>query len=134
MDQRRRGSRSNDRGEIGDGLFEAFLELDRGLPTQAGAGQRDIGLALLGIIGRERLLPETAPASGLCNDFLGKLPDRELVGVAEVDRSGEARLAVDQLDQPGYEVVDIAERAGLLALAEDGDRLALQSLDHKVGY
>ena len=53
------------------------------------------------------------------------------VGIAEVDRLGE--VGVEQPDDPLDQVGDVAEAAGLLALAVDGDRLAAQGLLHEIG-
>ncbi len=68
------------------------------------------------------------------DDRLRQLPDRDLVRVAEVERAGRlvglAHEAHDALDQ----IVDVAERAGLVALAVDRDRLAGQRLHDEVRH
>ena len=51
---------------------------------------------------------------------------RELVGVADVDRPALAGLG--ERDHPADQVVDVAERARLAAVAEHGDRAVLQRL------
>ena len=57
------------------------------------------------------------------DDLLGELTDRELVGIAEVHRAREVVRRVHEADQAVDEVGHVAERAGLRAVAEDGDRL-----------
>src|SRR5580704_75113 len=64
--------------------------------------------------------------------MLGALEDGELVGVADIDRQmfgglGKAHEAVDF-------VADIAEAAGLAAVAVDGEVLAAESLLHEIRY
>ena len=51
------------------------------------------------------------------DDLLGELHDGDLVGVAQVDRLGEVGL--EQADDPFDQVGDVAEAAGLVALAVD---------------
>lgn len=45
--------------EVRDGFFQAFIELDLGLPVvQVFLGAADVGLPLQRIIGRERLVDQ----------------------------------------------------------------------------
>ena len=46
-------------------------------------------------------------------------------GITDIDRTGNLRAGFHQPDHALNEVVDIAERARLAAVAIDGDRLAL---------
>ena len=63
---------------------------------------------------------------------LGQLEHGELGGVADVGRVDPVALEepVDPVDQVG----DVAEGAGLVALAVDGERLAPERLDHEVRH
>ena len=67
-------------------------------------------------------------------DGLGQLNHSELAGVAEVDRAGEVFGHVHQAYKAFDQVVHIAKRAGLRAVAVEGDGLALQRLDDKVAH
>jgi hypothetical protein len=55
--------------------------------------------------------------SAEADDLLRKVTDRCLDRVAEVDRARQSIRAVHQADQPHDQVVDIAEGAGLRAIA-----------------
>lgn len=66
--------------------------------------------------------------------MLGKLLDRELVGVAKIDRPRELRACVHHPHKAFNQVIDIAKRTALLAIAVDRDRLPLQSLNDEVRH
>jgi len=66
--------------------------------------------------------------------LLGQLNHGELAGVAEVDRAGEVVRHVHQTHKAFDQVVHIAKRAGLRAVAVEGDGLALQRLDDEVAH
>ena len=70
--------------------------------------------------------------SGHGDHGLRELEDREFGRVAEVDRPGHLVRRVHQANQAGYEVVDVAEGAGLPAVAVDRDVLVPQRLDDEV--
>ena len=67
-------------------------------------------------------------------DGLGQLNHGEFAGVAEVDRAGEVVGHVHQSHEAFDQVVHIAKRTGLRAVAVEGDGLALQRLDDKVAH
>ncbi len=60
----------------------------------------------------------------------GQLGDGALVGAADVDRTGHAR--VEQGDQPGHLVVDVAQAPGLGPVAVHGERPSLDGLGQEV--
>ncbi len=62
-------------------------------------------------------------------DQLGELQHGQLVRVADVHRPAQVRE--QQPDRPVDQVVDVADRAGLAAVAGHGDRLAGQRLAHE---
>ena len=68
----------------------------------------------------QRLVDDLRARAGHLDDRLGQLQQRELVGVADVDRVVLAGLG--QRDDARDEVVDVAEAARLRAVAEDRDR------------
>ena len=100
--------------------------LTLGVPAQQLLGQRDVGLADLRIVGRQRLVHDLRPRAGDVDDRLGELEQRELVRVADVDRVVVAGLG--EPDQAVDQVGDERERARLRAVAEHRDRLVLQRL------
>ena len=58
----------------------------------------------------------------------------ELAGVTEVHRSGEAVIAVHQAHKFFDQVIHIAERARLGAVAVESDGFDVESLDYEVGH
>jgi len=74
--------------EIIDGPLQSLLEVDHRLPIQDAAGKCDVGAALCGIVGWERLVGEDGFGTGEMEDALGDLVDANLVGVADVDGHG----------------------------------------------
>ena len=97
-----------------------------------GAGQGEVGFAALGVVFGDGFEVEFGAGVGEAEDGLGELEDGGFVVVADVDGADEANLfhhgfcAVD-------EVVYVAEGAGLLAFAEDGDGFAFKGLEDEVG-
>src|SRR5512133_3266566 len=67
--------------EIGDRLIQALLKLYAWCPVQLSFGEVDIGLGLLGIIGRQLAIDHLGSRPGKCQHHLRKLFDRELAGV-----------------------------------------------------
>src|SRR5258708_17541854 len=73
-------------------------------------------------------LPSTS-----CRIFFGEMLDRHLDRIAEIDRAGEIVRCVVHQAQPAIDqVVDVAERAGLHAVAVNGNVLTLERLDDEV--
>src|SRR4029450_7277709 len=116
--------------EVLDGVAESLLEPDLRLPAEEGPRARDVGLALLRVVDRQRPEHDLAPRVRERLDALGKLEDRHLRRVATVDRAAVVRPEQphDALDQVG----DEAEDARLRAVAVDGDGLAAQRLGDEV--
>src|SRR3954453_9567010 len=69
-----------------DRAAKSFAQVDFGLPSQQLAGQADVGLTDLRIPGGQRLIADLRTRAGDLDDRLGQLEQRELVGVADVDR------------------------------------------------
>src|SRR5205823_1023195 len=116
--------------EVVHGPLEALVAADLRLPPEQLAGPRDVRLADLRVVLRQRLEDDPALAAGELAHLLRELQNGDLGRVAEVDRVVEVgpQQPVDALDEVG----DVAEAAGLLAVAVDGDRLAPQRLVHEV--
>ena len=100
-------------------------------PSRAARGARDVGAALLGIVRGSASNTMRLSDAVRADHLLGQFQQRELLRVADVDGEmlvgfGEPRGCLDQ-------VVDVAERAGLAAVAEDRDRLAGERLPHERG-
>src|SRR4029077_18474020 len=122
--------------EILDRLGETLLERDLGLPLELVARQGDVGAALQGIVDRQRPgLDELRLAADQLYDLLGEMPDRHLDRIAEIDRTGEIIRRVVHQTQPAIDqVVDVAEGAGLHAVAVDRDVFALERLNDEVRH
>src|SRR5919197_314139 len=108
---------------------EPLLQLDLRLPTENLLRPCDVRLADLRIVDRERLVDDLARRAGHAEDRLRELVERELARVPDVD--GQVLSALGEQDEPANQVVDVAEAPRLRALAEDGDRLALERLPHE---
>src|SRR5690606_16786059 len=87
--------------KIPDGLDDPLLEGHLRLPSEPLAGARDVGLADLRIVLRERLVDDGPGAGDDLPDPLSELQDGHLARVAEVDRLVESALreTVDPVDQ-----------------------------------
>ena len=59
---------------------------------------------------------------------------RELVRIADIDEADDLVLALHEPDEPVDQVVDIAERTRLRAIAINGDVTPKQHLDNEVRY
>lgn len=118
--------------EILNGLGETCAQLRFGFPTQLLPRKRNVGLALAGIILRERLVHQLRLRAGQLEHLLGEFLDRKLVWIAEINWTGEFGARVHHPQEAVDEIIDVAERASLLTVPVDGDRLTLQGLDDEV--
>src|SRR5262249_42846186 len=119
---RRRVSPSHLPLEVLDRSPEPLRSADLRLPTQQLPGPRDVRLALLWVVGRQRLVHERALAPGQLQDLVGELTDRDLRRVPDVH--GQVVVGVEQLVDAVHQVGDVAEAPRLLAVAVDGEGLA----------
>src|ERR671936_1966162 len=110
---------------------EPLLQLDFRLPTENLFRPRDVRLADLGIVDRERLVHDLARRAGHAEHGVGQLVQRELARVPDVDR--QVLAALGEQHEAADQVVDVAEAPRLRALAEDGERLSLERLPHECG-
>ena len=101
------------------------------MPVEDAARFGDVRAALLGIILREGLKNNFRRVRKMRADAFCKFEDGDLLRIADV--GGEMLIgehkAVDTLDEIG----DVAEAAGLAAVAVNGERFAQQRLMHKIG-
>ena len=117
--------------EGGQPACEPLLQIDLRLPAEHLARTRDVGAPDLRVVGRQRFEHDLARRARHLDDGLRELEHRHLViGVAEVDRQmlsahREQKEAADQ-------IVDVAERPRLRAVAVDRERLALERLVDEV--
>ena len=118
--------------EIGDGAHQPLLERRARRPSQHVARLGDVGLALARIVGRQRPAHDLGARSRHVDHDLGELADRELGGIADVDGAGDVVGGLHQADDAVDEIVDIAERTGLPAVAIDGDVASEQRLDDEI--
>src|SRR5215217_5424051 len=112
---RARGSGADQaRGAHGlDRALESLPEFDLGLPAEHLAGERDVRLADLRVVGGQGLVHDLRARAGDLDHRVGQLEQRELVGIADVDGLVVARLG--EPDDPVDEIADITERPGLRA-------------------
>src|SRR5918993_5701973 len=108
---------------------QPLVETHLGLPPEYLLCPRDVGLADLGIVDRQRLVDDLAAAAPHLEHLLGQLEQGELLRVADVH--GQMLAALGEGDQPPDQVVHVAEAARLRAVAEDRDRLPLHRLAHE---
>src|SRR5680860_143817 len=114
-----------------DGSPEPLLEGDLWLPAHSGASKGDVGTANLGVVHRsvgEHNLGVTARQR--CN-HLCELTNGDLTRVAEIHRSGN--IGMNETPDSFDEVVDVAQRPSLLAVAVHGQLLARKRLLDKGG-
>ena len=122
----------NDAPEVVDGFLESLFKGNGGLPAELFLGQGDVGLALERIVTGERMESELGTATDLLENKLGELEHGEFSGIADIYGTGDA-FRVHEADEAFDEVVDIAEGAGLGAIAIDGNVLPFEGLDDEVG-
>src|SRR5208282_1984192 len=108
-----------------DSLIERALRL----PAKESPGSRNVGLAYLGIIDRERAVFDPRGTSYDLNDPFGEFPDRHFDRIADVNWAmlRAHRQSEETLDQVG----DITEGARLAPVAEDGKGLVAEGLGYE---
>ena len=111
-------------------LSEALAERHQRLPAENLASPGDVGPARFRIILGERAVLEYRAAVRHRQDELGQLADGELAGVADVRRIHA--IGVEEAEDAVHEVVDVGERAGLLPLTVDRDRIPAQCLHDEI--
>src|SRR5690242_16821497 len=84
---------------------EPLLQLDLRLPAENLLRPRDVRLADLGIVDRQRLVDDLARGARDAKHGLGELVERELARVPDVHR--QVLAALGEQHQPADEVVDV---------------------------
>uniref|UniRef100_A0A0N4Z812 Transcriptional regulator n=1 Tax=Parastrongyloides trichosuri TaxID=131310 RepID=A0A0N4Z812_PARTI len=116
-----------------DGEGQPFRQSDLGLPAQACPGPADVRAALQGIIDRQIAVNRSGARSAGQPNGVGQFGDRHLVRIADVDGLWAQIGHGIKAQQRRHGIGDIAEGAGLRAIAVNGDRLARQSLGDEIG-
>jgi len=101
------------------------------LPVELVLGDGDVRLALLRVVSGEGLEGELGFAADFGEDFLGEFEHGEFAGVSDVD--GRGLTALHEADEAFDEVIDVAEGAGLSAVAVYRNILATKGLNDEVG-
>jgi hypothetical protein len=114
----------------GEHSAQAFLELNLALPAEQLGGARNVRLPNLWVVQRQRLEDDPAPRAGNADDRLCRF-EADFAWVPEVD--GQVLVALGEKDERPDEIVDVAARARLRAVVEDGQRNALERLRTNVG-
>src|SRR5918911_5134131 len=86
---------------------EPLLQLDLRLPAENLLRPRDVRLADLRIVDRERLVDDLARRAGHPKHGVGELVEGELARVPDVHR--QVLPALGEEDEPADQVVDVAE-------------------------
>src|SRR5919198_5282876 len=126
--------------EVSDRALQPLAQRDGRFPPQELPGARDVGPALFRVVLGQRAEARPDFDPGGARDLFGQLAHRELAGVADVHRLVHvelrlrALLAVHQAHHPLDEVVNVAERARLLARPVDGQLLAPERLHDEVRH
>jgi len=113
--------------------LEAGLERHLRFPLEPFAREADVGPAADRVVRPRRLEGELGRAAGEFNRQRGQLEDRELVGIADVGRTGEVLTAVHHAHDGVDDVIDICKRPGLGAVAEYPQFLALERCHAEIG-
>ena len=120
--------------EVFDRLRQSLLQRHLRPPVKALLGKRNVRLSPPRIVHRQRPADDLGSRACQLDDAFSKFEDRAFVRIAEVHRAGEIVRRIHESKQAFDQIVDIAERARLGAIAVDGDRLATQRLDDKVRH
>src|SRR5438093_12989309 len=107
---------------------QTLFQLDLRLPAEQLPGPGDVRLANLRIVDWQCFEHDLALRRCDQENRLREVENRKLLRVAQVDR--EMLLALGQEVQATDQVVDVAEAAGLRAVAEDRERPVLERLAH----
>ncbi len=72
------------------------------------------------------------PRAGEVDDGSSKIKHGKFLRIAEIYRAGHLVIASHQTAEAIYQIIDIAERSGLLAIAVDRDIATEQRLNNEV--
>src|SRR3954452_5737282 len=103
-------------------LFEGNLRL----PAQQLARPRDVGLAHLGVVDRQRLEHDLARGAGRLEHLLCELEEGVFRGIADVHR--QMLTALREQHESTDQIVDVTETARLRTVAEHRQRLVRERL------
>ena len=116
--------------EVGVRPAQPLLHRNPRLPPEHPSRQRDVGPPHLRIVRRQLAVHDPARAAGDLDDLLRHRAQRHLAGVSDVD--GAHVVRAQQAPDALHEIVDVAERAGLRPIAEQGHVLAADRLPEEV--
>ena len=103
------------------------------MPVQGFFGQGDVGTALQGVVFGQRMLFDCRCRAGHGDDLFGQFQNGEFAGIAQVHRPGDGVGRRHQAHQPVDQIIHVAKRPGLGAVAVNGDRLVPERLHDEVG-
>src|SRR5262249_28721710 len=125
-------SRGDHRTKVFKSSGQAVFQRHLRFPVKELSGARDVRLPLLGVVDRQVAVLDAAPRPAEAQDLLRELEHGDLVRVAEVDR--ELVAAVEGREDATHQVRDVAEAAGLRAVAVDRQWLAADGPGHEVRH
>src|SRR5579884_379852 len=112
--------------KVVDRAPQPFFQSDAGLPAEQPAGFGNLRLALFGVVFRQGTKLDRRTRAGQSLNAPGELQNGDLRRISQI--YGGSFVRFDQSAQAFHKIRDVAEAAGLAAVAEDGKRLALQRL------
>ena len=118
--------------KIGDGFDQTVFKSNLGFPAKLFTRQSNIGLALLGIVAGQGFVRNHRLAAGHFHNLFGQFTNGKFAGVAHVHGADKVNGRGHEADHALNQIIHIAERAGLRAIAINGDGLALERLDDEV--
>src|SRR6516162_1631118 len=107
---------------------------DRRPPTKQFLRFADFRLALFGVVSGKRAVNNFRSGAGNVDYDLRELTNREFFRVPEVHRPNNPVAGFHEPNQAFDEIVDVAERTRLQAVAVDGDVVIPQCLNDKIRY
>src|SRR5205807_3975197 len=111
--------------------LQAVLEAGRWIPAELRFGKADVRTAAHRVVRPRRLKRDSRRAVCKLYSKFRELEYRELVRIAEVDRSDEVRL-VHHPDQRFDDIVDVGKRTRLLAVSVNHQIIAAQRGDAEI--
>jgi hypothetical protein len=120
--------------EKGDRPFQSLGERYGRLPAQQFPRLGNVGLALSRVVRGQGARHDARAGIGHVDHHFRQLPNGEFPGIAQIDRPGHAIRGGHQPDEAFDQIVDEAERPGLVAVAVDRYRFVAQGLHDEVGH
>jgi len=117
-----------------DRATKPFTKRYTRLPTEKFPRARNVGTPPGRVILGQRMINDLGAGRHHVNDHFGELIDRELSRISDIDWHLRIFRRIHERCQPSHKVADIAKGPRLLAAPINGQRLAGNCLNDKIGY